>query len=59
MKRNHQDLACFVFQLKRELVPSLEMDFGEGDEDDLFRGMVQEPDLKMSFSELFVPANSV
>jgi hypothetical protein len=59
MKRDHQHLTRFVFQLKRELVPFLEMDFDEGDADDLFCGMVQVSDLKIGCSEFFVPANSV
>ena len=59
MKRDHQHLTRFVFQLERELVPLLKMDFGEGDADDLFGGMIQVSNLKIGCSEFSVPADSV
>jgi hypothetical protein len=59
MKRDHQHLTRFVFQLERELVPLLKMDFGEGDADDLFDGMIQVSDLKIGCSEFSVPADFV
>jgi hypothetical protein len=59
MKRDHQHLTSFVFQLERELVTLLNTDFGEGDADDLLGGMIQVSDLKMGCSEFSVPADSV
>ena len=59
MKRDHQHLTHFVFQPERELVSLLKMDFGEGDADDLFGGMIQVSDLKIGCSEFSVPADSV
>lgn len=59
MKRDHQHLTRFVFQLERELVSLLEMDIGEGSADDLFGAMIQVSDLKMRCSKFSVPADSV
>jgi hypothetical protein len=58
MKRDHQHLTRFIFQLERELVSLLKMNFGEGDADDLFGGMIQVSDLKTCCSKFSVPADS-
>ena len=59
MKRDHLHFPRFVFQLEREPVAFLEIDFSEGDADDLVCGMVHVPDFKRGRSKVFVPADFV